>query len=178
MNGAASGFATDVVAHEIGHVLGIGTLWNGTAGAPALLVDPTGSDLRFGGASAIEAAARTGFTMHGDAVPVEQDGGEGTAGGHWREQVFRGELMTGWVNSAPNPLSIVTVGALRDLGFEVTETGADVVSPVSAPGGAAFLADRRPADLHAMTLTPRAERLLRPRWEVGPDGRPVPARRR
>ena len=179
---AASGeggtFATDVIAHEIGHVLGLGTLWNGTGGAPALLEDPTGSDLRFAGASAVEAAARAGFTAPGVAVPVEQEGGEGTAGGHWRERDFRGELMTGWVNSAPNPLSIVTVGALRDLGFQVSETGADVVSPASAAGGAAFLASRRPADASRMTLTPHAERLVRPRWEVGADGRPTRARRR
>jgi hypothetical protein len=50
-------------------------------------------------------------------VPVENTGGPGTRNSHWRETVFRNELMTGFVGVAGgNPLSRMTVGSLQDLG--------------------------------------------------------------
>src|SRR5207237_578070 len=79
-----------------------------------------------------------GAVRTAEGAPVEDTGGLGTAGSHWRERVFLGELMTGWIGPAPNPLSIVTVQSLADLGYTVTETGADIVSPVSLTGGSAL----------------------------------------
>ena len=52
-------------------------------------------------------------------VPVENTGGPGTADGHWRESVFRNELMSGFIAAPNNPLSRLTVASLQDLGYEV-----------------------------------------------------------
>ena len=52
-------------------------------------------------------------------VPVENQGGPGTANSHWRDAVFRNELMTGFVAGPPNPLSRLTAASLKDLGYKV-----------------------------------------------------------
>ena len=60
------------------------------------------------------------------AVPVENTGGPGTKNSHWRDTVFRNELMTGFVGGAPNPLSRLTVASLKDLGYVVNLKKAEV----------------------------------------------------
>lgn len=52
-------------------------------------------------------------------VPVENTGGPGTRDAHWRETVFRNELMSGFIAEPGNPLSRLTVASLGDLGYEV-----------------------------------------------------------
>ena len=47
--------------------------------------------------------------------------GSGTAGVHWSEAVFGNELMTGYISGTPDPLSSLTIAALRDLGYSVIE---------------------------------------------------------
>jgi Leishmanolysin len=59
------------------------------------------------------------------AVPVENTGGPGTKNSHWRETVFRNELMTGFVAGPPNPMSRLTVASLKDLGYVVDMTKAE-----------------------------------------------------
>ena len=76
-------------------------------------------------------------------IPVEEDGGAGTKGGHIEEgddnhghRFFHGikhegldyELMTGYSeNSAvPEPLSRITVGMVDDIGYDVDYTKADI----------------------------------------------------
>ena len=49
--------------------------------------------------------------------PIETDGGAGTAGGHWDEEIFGNEIMTGFLNSGANPISRVTIGAMEDMGY-------------------------------------------------------------
>lgn len=149
---ARTGFATfnthadagdlraDVVLHEIGHTLGIGTLWeanevyndgdagnnyDGKTGAA-----PIG---RYSGVFAL-AAFQTEFNSGATFVPVEQGGGVGTANNHWDEidggsvatgvtdgtgRDFRAELMTGWAapNEADAFVSNTTIQSLRDIGF-------------------------------------------------------------
>jgi len=51
--------------------------------------------------------------------------GTGTINSHWREAVLRNELMTGYLNSGENPLSVLTVASLKDLGYVVDEAKAD-----------------------------------------------------
>lgn len=63
---------------------------------------------------------------------LENNGGMGTACGHWEENSFRttesSELMTGFFEANLfQPLSLVTVAALDDLGgYEVDYCGADI----------------------------------------------------
>jgi len=169
LTGSTGALALDVLTHELGHVLGIGTMWDADGPMGNLIRDPA-ADIRFTGAAASAATVRLGLTTDAAAgVPVEDEGGMGTAGGHWRERVFLGELMTGWINDAPNPLSVVTVQALRDIGYQVTETGADIVSPSSIVGGsAAFSRAPLPGALTAPLQI--GERLLKPRYVIGKSG--------
>ena len=59
------------------------------------------------------------------AVPVENTGGAGTRNGHWREMVFKQELMSGFIAAANNPLSKVTAASLKDLGYAVDMNAAE-----------------------------------------------------
>ncbi len=121
------GVLGDVILHEMGHVLGIGTLWP----THELLADPSlpptnGIDPHFTGAQAIAAFnAAGGVAYTGEKVPVENTGGEGTADGHWRDSVLETELMTGFIEAGTNQLSAITVRSLADQGYTVSVAGAD-----------------------------------------------------
>lgn len=133
------GDLTALTLHEMGHVLGVGTLWPNFG---ILLVDPSlpsspGADTHFAGAAAIaafDAAGGTAYTA-GAKVPVENQLGEGSADSHWRESVLQDELMTPVLRSGvANPLSAITIESLVDLGYSVDSSGADpFVGPFSAP---------------------------------------------
>ncbi|MFT3686743.1 MAG: leishmanolysin-related zinc metalloendopeptidase [Phycisphaerales bacterium] len=103
-----------VIMHEMGHVMGIGTLWNANG------VYTTNSG-HFTGAAAL-AAYQTEFNQPGATfVPVELGGGPGTANAHWDEATFGDELMTGWIGG-PTYTSQMTLGSLYDIGFTVVPT--------------------------------------------------------
>jgi hypothetical protein len=120
----------DVIVHEVGHILGIGTLWRRFDLLQLSARDNPGSDTYFSGAAAIQAFDATGGVSYtGNKVPVENtQGGAGTLDSHWRESVMDRELMTGFVDASPNPLSIVTAASLQDLGYVVDQDGADSYS--------------------------------------------------
>jgi hypothetical protein len=121
----ANGTLNDVITHEMGHVLGIGTIWT----QKGLLAGATTNNPTFTGTN----AKKEYGTLRGSgptAVPVENTGGPGTANSHWRETVFRNELMTGFVAGPPNPMSRMTVASLKDLGYVVDMTKAE---PYSLP---------------------------------------------
>jgi hypothetical protein len=121
----ASGIWTDVILHEMGHVLGIGTLWDALN-----LKNGSGNYIGARGLAEYRLLSGNPGAM---SVPVEQGGGPGTAGAHWSEAVFNAELMTGFVESfGGNPISRVTIGALQDLGYTVNYVAADAYA---LPGG-------------------------------------------
>lgn len=116
-----------VIQHEMGHVLGYGTIWQ----ADGLLANPSGCDTtqdpHFTGSQALAAFDRIGGINYvaSAKVPVENHGGAGTCDGHWRESVFKNELMTGFLNIGSNPLSLETVASMGDLGYFVTYSASD-----------------------------------------------------
>jgi hypothetical protein len=124
---AEGGRLEEIVLHEMGHVLGIGSLWQELE----LLQDPARddsgqADTAFGGELAIEQFDLVGGTSYeGPKVPVENMGGDGVANGHWRESVFGNELMTPFLSYEPGLLSRITIASLEDLGYEVVYSGAD-----------------------------------------------------
>ena len=100
---------TDVVLHEMAHSLGFGSIWDRLG-----LV----SDGLFTGESAFSEFLLMGGS--GNGIPVEQDGGAGTAGSHWDEETFDNELMTGYINEGDNPFTAMSAAAFEDLGYGVT----------------------------------------------------------
>ena len=117
-----------VILHEMGHVIGIGVLWDEFGllkNASSLGVS---KDTYFNGANAITGFNEIGFSSFaGNKVPVENSAaaGAGTINSHWRETVLVNELMTGFLNAGNNPLSLLTVRSLVDLGYTVNPAAAD-----------------------------------------------------
>ena len=52
-------------------------------------------------------------------IPVEQDGGSGTAGSHWDEETFVNELLTGYLDDGRNYLTEMSIASFADLGYVV-----------------------------------------------------------
>ena len=117
----AEGSLVRVIVHEMGHVIGIGTIWSRFGllqGAGT--VNPTLS-----GPNAMREFGDLLQTSTPTAVPVANTGGPGTRDSHWRETVFGNELMTGFLNTGTNPISRMTIGSLEDLGYQVNYNAAD-----------------------------------------------------
>lgn len=146
------GTLDDVVLHEMGHVLGIGTLWQDKN----VLIGAGTDDPRFTGNAALTAYRSLGGS---DAwVPVENTGSEGTRDGHWRESDFGSELMTGYINATPNAMSALTISSLADLGYGTNPGAASEYSISKATGGITL-------DLH------KHERLVRPKFKIDRHGK-------
>lgn len=142
----ALGLLGDILAHEIGHVLGFGTLWGlfDFLASPSL-PDQRGTDTHFTGPLARAAFEAVGGSRYAGArVPVENAlGAEGVRDAHWRQTVMDHELMTPLlIPGTINPLSRVTLGSLADLGYEVRLQAAE---PYLLPSGIDQAAPRTPA---------------------------------
>jgi PKD repeat protein len=165
----SNGMLADVLLHEMGHVLGFGTLWSRDLGGGTVIFDflnnrtdpasPTApdsvpsNDTHFDGAFAVAAfddVSSPDYTA-GAKVPVENDNqtpdpvaGAGSLNGHWRDAIFTNELMTAWIAGSGNPLSLVTVESLRDMGYQVNAAAAD-------PFGISFnLVSDQPSSAHEL----------------------------
>lgn len=133
----ANGSLLDIIVHEMAHVIGFGTLWNtdslggSFAGTQALYVSGSG---QFTGANAL-ATYQTEFDPLATFVPVELDGGPGTANGHW-DEVWGGgpnEIMTGFLN-LPTFVSDTTIASFADIGYTVDLSANDIsIVPLPAP---------------------------------------------
>lgn len=148
-----NGTIDDVVLHEMGHILGIGTLWPDKN----LLSGAGTADPRFTGNFALNAYRGLGGL---DAfVAVENTGGAGTRDGHWRESVFGNELMTGYISGTGNPMSALTVASLSDLGYGTNSNAA-----------ASYTLSRTSSSVKGTDLH-RGEVLKRPKYRVDRNGR-------
>lgn len=145
-----------VLLHEIGHILGIGTLWwdgdENRTGSPLTSYDDNGTTkYYYTGTNALR-EYKSYFAYYNGSyndsfvgIPIEDDGGSGTAEGHAEEGVslvssdnryinrifhpgLGTELMTGWLDEAPAsaPLSKITLGFLEDMGYTVNYNLADL----------------------------------------------------
>jgi hypothetical protein len=111
----SSGELYDTARHEIAHVMGFGTLWE----ANGLY---TNGSYQYTGAAGL-AAYQNEFDASALFVPVENDGGQGTADGHWEQDsgFLTTDLMVGTSTGALNaPVSQTTLASFVDLGYTVT----------------------------------------------------------
>lgn len=113
-----------ILVHEMMHALGYGTTWN------AHIIDG-----KYIGVNALREYRNTIGYDQITHVPIENDGGGGTAGYHLEEGEETStpyvdqmdhpgldrEIMTGWIESDNEPmvLSKITIGILDDIGYQV-----------------------------------------------------------
>jgi hypothetical protein len=142
----------DVIVHEMGHCLGIGTIWQDQN----LVTGIGGPDPQFIGAGA-QREHGTLIGANAQPVPVENTGGPGTRDGHWRDKVFGNEMMTGFIAKRGNPISRLTVAALEDMGYGVNFGNAE---PYRLPG---------PSILFEWSFSMDALEVERPTYEVVPN---------
>ncbi len=116
------------ILHEMGHVIGVGSLW----ASQGLIISPSvgnpGANTRFTGPRTAAAFVGIGGTGFAGTTPAENNGVQGSADVHWREGIFKNELMSPSISGAePSlPLSDVTIASLIDLGvYTVNEAAAD-----------------------------------------------------
>lgn len=129
----ANGQLENVIIHEMGHVLGIGSLWQRHG-----LVRQAGTNnpVFLGRAAAAEWSALIG-EQELIASPIANMGGPGSAGAHWRESRLRNELMSPRINPGINPISRLTIASLRDLGYTVNM---DAAEPFQLPSSSNLVA--------------------------------------
>jgi len=113
------------VVHEYGHVLGFGSLWV----LQQLIQGIEGQDPRYRGLQGNTAfrnvQIESGVMPIETQVPIENQGPQGNRDAHWRESVLGQELMTGALNLGITPLSIITAGAIADLGYRIDPAQVD-----------------------------------------------------
>ena len=131
-------FRVDLVAHEIGHALGLSqVVWE----RKRLLDRTSDPDQPAFRGSAAERAFGRPFAERARPVPLETFGRNEEFIGHWRQAYFHSELMTFFLEDRPNLIGPVSVAALQDLGYMVDPSGAETKEidldgpavPVSAP---------------------------------------------
>lgn len=120
-----AGILDEVIIHEMAHVMGFGTLWE----LNGLYTPGSG---QYTGANALE-IYKVEFDPLAQFIPVELDGGPGTADGHWDEGWggTANELLTGFLN-VPAFVSATTVASFQDLGFTTIELISEVPLPATA----------------------------------------------
>jgi hypothetical protein len=160
---AASGQLQDVVLHEMGHILGVGTLWEDRG----FVVDSGSTDPRYNGTAGVQGYRDLGGLS--STVPLENSGGPGTADTHWREATFAYELMTGYISSADNAMTGMTIGALQDLGYAVSYAPAE---PLTVAAGSLAQLRARPRRLIERTLPSPIIVVDQGGREVGRERRP------
>lgn len=120
--------------HEIGHVLGLGTLWD-MPSTRQIDYAPTNACInavnftrtpKYNGAQAkVQFASLTGGAA-GTGIPLESALGPGSRCSHWDSDALPGEIMIAVLHiGRQHGLSRVTAGGLADLGYSVDYSKAD-----------------------------------------------------
>lgn len=128
-----AGTLYDVMLHEIGHSLGLGSVWK----QKGLLTGAGSAAPLFTGKQAV-AAYNEIFGTNAAGVPVEGNRSPvGSRDSHWSEAVFTNEVMTPYLTGSRRPISRVSVASMADIGYRVNLDAADFYLPASAIGSVA-----------------------------------------
>lgn len=142
-----NGTLKHVILHEMGHALGFGTIWeyfpltNGNKQNPCFLGKKTQETYK----NLCRASKLSAPSLEG--VPLENIGGRGTFGSHWKKSIFRNEIMTGSISATgSHPLSSLTLAAFEDMGYRVNYRQADkyfipTPTPITQQFATLFLAE-------------------------------------
>jgi len=138
------------LVHETLHIMGFGQLW-GMSSLPI-----RNDDGHYTGAAVLKAYRAEFADPDAKFVPVEMDGGDGTAYTHWDEsnegkkdtgvvsiisgKDLRHEIMTGWL-SEESFISNATLMALEDLGYQTRRFEGAVKPGESKEGLSPHLSD-------------------------------------
>lgn len=130
-------YLKDIVIHEFGHVIGIGSLWEKNGNA---LID-RGSSTYNPNTYAGKAYAEMLNTTTPQPIPVES-----RVFGHWDENKFGNELLTPFAEreGTKMPLSQLTLASLRDMGWNVNYGAARPFSLAEAQGQSLLPDDNDP----------------------------------
>lgn len=132
------GVLGSVALHEIGRVIGFHPfIWDSRAyfHDPSLPASPE-ADTHFSGylsVAAFNAAGGAGY--EGARVPLENGAVIGSSDEYWRQSVLGDEIMTPFITGTAQPLSLITIELLADIGYGVDLSQADPFS-LSLPGAA------------------------------------------
>jgi hypothetical protein len=170
------GTFAQVILHEMGHVLGYGSLWEPLRlpdgsffNSRNLLDKPCRSNpdavSRFNGSNTV---VEFGVLGKSGGPEVEDDFGPGTRCSHWDEDTFDNELMTGFLggstSATQNPLSALTAASMKDLGYAVDFDQAEPYAiPTCSP-------DCDDAALNAASVRGPWEVVLQPRAVMDDEG--------
>ena len=114
----------DIVLHEMMHVMGFGTMWDEKNLIETVIeYDLTTKNPFDGTITDYFIGDEASVFVYGDPI-VERDGGSGTAGGHWDDAEYGGELMTGYLYPQDYGIGItqMSIASLHDIGYEVDFT--------------------------------------------------------
>ena len=143
-----------ILLHEIAHCLGFGTtnLWDSFVQEwPATR---TYHDPHFDGLFAsISFDIAGGRNYAGEKVPIDR-----IDGGHWRSTLGDELLAKGWTYPYRQPLSEITVGALSDMGYNVSFYGAEHYATPTAASKRQTGQDARGSDWCKVVRGPVRER--------------------
>jgi hypothetical protein len=157
----------DIIAHEVGHVFGIGIGWDEGAGGALVEGDTLSADPIFTGVQARRAFALLGNSraFSGRLVPLQVG-----ALAHWRTGALGGELMAPTVTLTRQPLSAVTAAALQDLGWTMDLNGYE---DYAVPASVLTQRGRAEADGVAARVggDGMTDELVYPAWRLLRDGR-------
>lgn len=152
-----------LLLHESLHVMGIGVLWNTPAYGGHVVGNFEAPDPIFTGPAALRGWARIrgAAAITSRPIPIEI----GTLG-HWRSPALANELMAGRL-LAGQALSAITVGALRDVGWEVEPEAYEDLDLTPAPTPSVGTARVTGTSLQARFV----DALVSPRYQLQHDRR-------